>query len=267
MNGQDASGAIRVAVKRKIFPAVGDREAQLVLQDIAFEVAPRSFLVITGPSGCGKSTLLRTLIGLLPPIAGEVRLFGEPVHALSADDRRRLLQRTGTLFQHDALFGSMSIADNVELPLRETTALPGQIIREMAAIKLGLVGLGGLGQRMPAQLSGGQRKRAALARATILDPELVFCDEPSAGLDPAVAAGIDQTFLRMRALFGSAFVIVTHEIASVRAIADRGVFFHHGGVRADDRIAALVASADPVVRGFFHREAPVPSNPSLARIS
>ena len=261
------SAATKVPVVECRGLAVGADPERPVLSNVDLRIDAGEIVVLLGPSGCGKSTLLRTLIGLLPPIAGEVRLFGEPVHALSADDRRRLLQRTGTLFQHDALFGSMSIADNVELPLRETTALPGQIIREMAAIKLGLVGLGGLGQRMPAQLSGGQRKRAALARATILDPELVFCDEPSAGLDPAVAAGIDQTFLRMRALFGSAFVIVTHEIASVRAIADRGVFFHHGGVRADDRIAALVASADPVVRGFFHREAPVPSNPSLARIS
>jgi phospholipid/cholesterol/gamma-HCH transport system ATP-binding protein len=240
--------------------AVGVDPERPVLTDVDLRVDPGEIVVLLGPSGCGKSTLLRTLIGLQPPLAGEVRLFGEPLHELSGEGRRRLLQRTGTLFQHDALFGSMSIADNVELPLRETTTLPGQIVREMAAIKLGLVGLGGLGTRWPAQLSGGQRKRAALARATILDPELVFCDEPSAGLDPAVAAGIDQTFLRMRSLFGSTFMIVTHEIASVQKIADRALFFHHGGLRASGTVEQLAASIDPVVRGFFHREVTVSGN-------
>jgi phospholipid/cholesterol/gamma-HCH transport system ATP-binding protein len=247
--------------------SVGADPERPVLTGLDLRVEAGEIVVLLGPSGCGKSTLLRTLIGLLPPLAGEVRLFGEPVHELTGDGRRRLLQRTGTLFQHDALFGSMSIADNVELPLRETTSLPGQIIREMAALKLGLVGLGGLGQRSPAQLSGGQRKRAALARATILDPELVFCDEPSAGLDPGVAAGIDQTFLRMRSLFGSAFMIVTHEIASVRAIADRGLFFHHGRLRGEGPIDALTSSDDPVVRGFFHRVAAEPSIPTVPAIA
>jgi phospholipid/cholesterol/gamma-HCH transport system ATP-binding protein len=234
--------------------AVGMDPERPVLTELDLRIMPGEIVVLLGPSGCGKSTLLRTLIGLLPPIAGEVRLFGQPIGDLTGEQRRKLLQRTGTLFQHDALFGSMSIADNVELPLRETTKLPGQIIREMAALKLNLVGLGGLGARWPGQLSGGQRKRAALARATILDPELVFCDEPSAGLDPAVAAGIDQTFLRMRSLFGSAFVIVTHEVASVSTIADRGLFFHHGHLRADGTVDELAASTDPVMRGFFHRE-------------
>ena len=245
---------------------VGPDPSRPVLTDVDLRIEPGEIVVLLGPSGCGKSTLLRTLIGLLPPLAGEVLLFGEPFHQLGAEDRLRLLRRTGTLFQHDALFGSMCIADNVELPLRENTALPPQIIREMAGMKLALVGLGGLGTRSPAQLSGGQRKRAALARATILDPELVFCDEPSAGLDPAVAAGIDQTFLKLRTLFGSAFVIVTHEIASVHTIADRGVFFHHGRLRAAGTIDELSASADPAVRAFFHREPVQPSAPVLARV-
>jgi phospholipid/cholesterol/gamma-HCH transport system ATP-binding protein len=222
---------------------------------ISFALEPGTLNVLLGPSGCGKSTLMRAMTGLMRPTAGEVLLFGEPLYEVSTERRRELLRRTGTLFQQDALFGSMSVRDNVELPLHEITRLPDSIIREMAVLKLGLVGLAGLGHRWPANLSGGQRKRAALARATILDPAVVFCDEPSAGLDPGVAAGIDDTFLQLRKLFGSTFVVVTHEVASIRAIADRAVMFADGRVRATGTIAELSASTDEVVHGFFHRVA------------
>jgi phospholipid/cholesterol/gamma-HCH transport system ATP-binding protein len=245
---------------------VGHDPDRPVLAGVDLRIEEGEIVALLGPSGCGKSTLLRALTGLLPPLAGEILLFGEPFYQLPPERRRELLRRTGTLFQHDALFGSMTIADNVELPLRETTELPGAIIREMAAMKLGLVGLGGLGHRAPAHLSGGQRKRAALARATILDPPLVFCDEPSAGLDPGVAAGLDQTFLRLRGLFGGAFVVVTHEVPSIRTIADRAVMFAGGGIQAAGTISELTASTDPVVRGFFHRVAPPPSHPAHAAV-
>ena len=235
--------------------AVGRDPERPTLTGVDLKIEAGEIVVLLGPSGCGKSTLLRTLTGLLPPLAGEVLLFGEPFYQLPAERRLQLLRRTGTLFQQDALFGSMSVSDNVELPLRETTQLPPAIIHEMAMMKLGLVGLGGLGHRWPGNLSGGQRKRAALARATILDPALVLCDEPSAGLDPGVAAGIDQTVLRLRAAFGSAFVIVTHEIASVQTIADRGIMFARGRICAAGPIAELTESLDPTVRGFFHRVA------------
>jgi len=241
--------------------SVGHDPDRPVLTGVDLQIEAGEIVVLLGPSGCGKSTLLRCLTGLMPPLAGEVLLFGEPLYQASPDARRALLRRTGALFQQDALFGSMSVSDNVELPLRETTTLPTAIIREMAAMKLALVGLGGLGHRWPANLSGGQRKRAALARATILDPAVVFCDEPSAGLDPVVAAGVDDTFLRLRDLFGSAFVVVSHEIASVRTIADRAVMFAGGAICAAGTIAALTASTDPVVRGFFHR---VPAAPGVA---
>ena len=245
--------------------AVGPDPDRPVLVGVDLRIEPGEIVALLGPSGCGKSTLLRTLTGLLPPLAGEVLMFGEPFYQLPPEGRRALLGRTGTLFQHDALFGSMTIADNVELPLLETTDLPIALVREMAAMKLALVGLGGLGHRAPAHLSGGQRKRAALARATILDPSLVFCDEPSAGLDPGVAAGIDQVFLRLRSLFNSAFVVVTHEVASIHTIADRAIMFAGGGVRAAGTIAELTASDDPIVRGFFHRLAPLsqPNQPAV----
>lgn len=235
--------------------AVGYDPERPTLTGVELCIEAGEIVALLGPSGCGKSSLMRTLTGLLPPSAGEVLLFGEPLYQVPAERRRELLRRTGTLFQQDAMFGSMSVSDNVELPLRESTELPGAVIREMAALKLGLVGLGGLGHRWPANLSGGQRKRAALARATILDPALVFCDEPSAGLDPGVAAGIDDTFLRLRDLFGSTFVVVTHEVASIRAIADRAVMFAAGRVHATGTIAELSASADQIVHGFFHRVA------------
>ncbi len=235
--------------------AVGYDPDKPTLTGVNLTIDEGEIVALLGPSGCGKSTLLRTLTGLLPPIAGEVFLFGESFYGVDRERRDALLRRTGTLFQQDALFGSMSVSDNVELPLREITRLPGPIIREMAAMKLGLVGLSGLGHRWPGQLSGGQRKRAALARATIMDPALVLCDEPSAGLDPGVAAGIDETFLRLRSLFGSTFVIVTHELASIRAIADRAIMFAGGRVCATGTIAELMASTDATVHGFFHRVA------------
>lgn len=225
------------------------------LKNVNLKIEAGEIVALLGPSGCGKSTLLRSLTGLLPPVRGEVLLFGESLYEQRRDRRDELLRRTGTLFQQDALFGSMSVSDNVALPLREITRLPGPVITEMASMKLGLVGLAGLGHRWPANLSGGQRKRAALARATILDPPVVFCDEPSAGLDPGVAAGIDDTFLRLRTLFGSAFVIVTHELESIRTIADRAIMFAGGGIRAEGTVAELSESTDTAVHGFFHRVA------------
>ena len=241
---------------------VGHDPAKPTLTGVDLTIGVGEIVALLGPSGCGKSTMLRCLTGLMPPLAGEVLLFGESLYGVELERRQQLLRRTGTLFQQDALFGSMSVADNVELPLHEITQLPASIIREMAAMKLGLVGLGGLGHRWPANLSGGQRKRAALARATILDPALVFCDEPSAGLDPVVAAGIDQTFLRLKTLFSSTFLIVTHELASIRAIADRAIMFADGGVCATGTIDELSASNIPSVRGFFHRVAAT-SNPAV----
>jgi phospholipid/cholesterol/gamma-HCH transport system ATP-binding protein len=225
-----------------------------VLTGVNLTIYAGEIVALLGPSGCGKSTLLRCLTGLLPPLAGEALCFGESLYDTRDPDRRnQLLRRTGTLFQQDALFGSMSVRENVALPLRETTRLPRTVIHEMTSMKLGLVGLAGLEDRAPAQLSGGQRKRAALARATILDPEIVFCDEPSAGLDPAVAAGVDDTLMRLRSIFGTTFVVVTHELESIRTIADRAVMFAGGGIRATGTIEALSESTDETVHNFFHR--------------
>jgi phospholipid/cholesterol/gamma-HCH transport system ATP-binding protein len=227
-----------------------------VLSDVDLAVERGTIVALLGRSGSGKSTLLRALIGLQPPIAGEVRLFGEDLYALDDEARRGLLRRTGTSFQQDALFGAMSVIDNVALPARELTRLPGPVIDEMARIKLALVGLAGYEHRTPASLSGGQRKRAAIARAAILDPDVIFCDEPSAGLDPVVAAGIDDTLLRFRDALGVTLVIVTHELESIRAIADHAIMLGGGRVIAAGTVPELERSAHPDVHSFFHRIPP-----------
>ncbi len=232
---------------------VGYDPGSPVLEGVDLRIEQGEIVTLLGSSGCGKSTLLRTITGLLPPLSGEVFLLGQPLYGIPDEQRDQLLRRTGMLFQQDALFGATTVLENVALPLRECTSLPDSIIKEMAMMKLAVVGLGGLEQRYPSQMSGGQRKRAALARASILDPEIIFCDEPSAGLDPVVAAGIDETLLQFRKIFGISIVAVTHELESIRTIADRAVMLADGVICATGTIPELSASTDETVYNFFHR--------------
>jgi len=231
---------------------VGYAEDQPVLSDIELEVRRGEIVALLGGSGSGKSTLLRTITGLQPPLAGGVNLLGQDIYELDDEARRALLRRTGMAFQQDALFGSLTIQDNVALPLRELTKLPEPIICEMARMRLALVGLAGFERRQPAALSGGQRKRAALARASILDPEIIFCDEPSAGLDPVVAAELDDTLLRFRDVLGITIVIVSHELESIRALADRAIMFGHGKMLASGTLSELEHSQNEEVYHYFH---------------
>jgi len=231
---------------------VGYAEDQPVLSDIELEVRRGEIVALLGGSGSGKSTLLRTITGLQPPLAGGVSLLGQDIYELDDEARRALLRRTGMAFQQDALFGSLTIQDNVALPLRELTKLPEPIICEMARMRLALVGLAGFERRQPAALSGGQRKRAALARASILDPEIIFCDEPSAGLDPVVAAELDDTLLRFRDVLGITIVIVSHELESIRALADRAIMFGHGKMLASGTLSELEHSQNEEVYHYFH---------------
>ncbi|MEO8845849.1 MAG: ATP-binding cassette domain-containing protein [Kofleriaceae bacterium] len=231
---------------------VGYSEDKPVLTEVDLEVRRGEIVALLGGSGCGKSTMLRTITGLLAPLAGGVSLLGEDMYSLDHENRRRLLRRTGMAFQQDALFGSISIMDNVALPLRELTKLPNAIICEMARLRLALVGLAGFEHRMPSQMSGGQRKRAALARASIMDPEIIFCDEPSAGLDPVVAAELDDTLLKFRDVLGITIVIVSHELDSVRALADRAIMFGKGRALATGTIPELEQSRNEDVYHYFH---------------
>ena len=233
----------------------GDR---VILRDLNFRVARGEVFVILGGSGSGKSTLLKHMIGLHPPLAGAVLIEGEDLVAAGDADRLRLLRKFGVMYQSGALFGSMSVLDNVRLPLDEFTALPARAKDLIALAKLKLVGLAAAANQMPAELSGGMQKRAAIARAMALDPGILFLDEPSAGLDPITSAGLDALIRELAAKFGITFVIVTHELPSIFAIANRVIML-------DARTRTIIAegdpralrdhAADPWVRQFFNREA------------
>jgi phospholipid/cholesterol/gamma-HCH transport system ATP-binding protein len=224
-----------------------------VLTGVDLAVTRRTVLAILGGSGSGKSTLLKAMAGLLPPLQGTVRLFEHDLYAAGHDERARLLRRTGTLFQRDALFESLTILDNVMLPLRELTRLPQPVMVEMARMKLAMVELSGLEHRLPSDISGGQRKRAALARATVLDPEIIFCDEPTTGLDPMVSVGLNRSLLRFRDVLGMSIVAVTHDIPSVHELAGRVVMLSRGRICAEGSVDELERSDDPFVYAFFHR--------------
>jgi phospholipid/cholesterol/gamma-HCH transport system ATP-binding protein len=230
--------------------------ADPVVQNVEMSVRPAEIVTILGGSGSGKSTLLRTLSGLLPPLSGAVLLLGEDPYALDARSRRRVMRRSGVLFQHDALFGSMSVLENVALPVLELTRIPKPVAYEMSRAKLALVGLSEFERRLPSELSGGQAKRVALARAAVLDPAVLFCDEPTSGLDPAMSSRIDETLVRFRDVLKVAIVAVTHDVEGVRAIADRAVVLERGRIVAEGPIDELERSDQATVYGFFHRREP-----------
>jgi phospholipid/cholesterol/gamma-HCH transport system ATP-binding protein len=229
-----------------------------VFRDVTFEVRRGEVFVILGRSGCGKSTLLKLMIGLLRPAAGSVRIAGEDLAAAEGVARRRLLRRIGVMYQGGALFGGLTLLENVGLPIEEYTDLPPAARTLAARMKLALVGLSGFEHHLPSQISGGMKKRAAIARAMALDPEILFLDEPSAGLDPVTSAGLDDLGRRMARTLGVTFVVVTHELASIYAIADRVIMLDTdaAGVIAAGKPAELRdRSDDPRVRAFFRREA------------
>jgi len=210
-------------------------------------------LVILGGSGSGKSTLLRTLVGLETPSSGEVWIRGKNFAAISEADRDEIRKRLGMSFQGGALFGSMTVGENVALPLREHTKLEDSTVEIMVRLKLDQVGLSGFEDFLPSQLSGGMKKRAAVARALAMDPEILFFDEPSAGLDPIIAAGIDQLILELKKAFHMTIIVVTHELASAFLIADRMVLINKGDVVAIGTVEEMKNSKHPKVRQFLDR--------------
>ena len=210
-----------------------------VLQrDLSFTVTRGDIFVIMGGSGCGKSTLMRHLIGLKPPAAGSVWYGADNFWELDEEGRAAVVRRAGVLYQSGALWSSMTLQENVALPLQHYTDLPEAVIAELVGFKLSLVGLAGFESFYPAQLSGGMRKRAALARAIALDPDFLFFDEPSAGLDPISARNLDELILELRESLGATVVIVSHELASIYAIATNSVFL-------DSEARTMLATGDP----------------------
>src|SRR5438270_1786632 len=243
---------------RDLHVCYGERE---ILHGINFDVKRGETLVILGGSGSGKSTLLRTLVGLEKPSSGQIWIKGQDIAAISQDEMDEIRKRIGMSFQGGAMFGSMTVGENVALPLREHTKLEESTIQFMLRLKLEQVGLAGFEYYMPSQLSGGMKKRAAVARALAMDPEILFFDEPSAGLDPIIAAGIDQLILELKQAFRMTIIVVTNELASAYLIADRMVLIDKGNTVSIGTTAEMRASTQPRVRQFLDRVA----EPEVAR--
>jgi len=228
----------------------GDRE---ILKNISFSIPKGQTTVILGGSGCGKSTLLKHLIGLLRPTSGNIFTGGKDITVMNESEMDEVRRKMGVLFQGAALLNSLNIGENVALPIREHTKLNDATIQIMVRMKLELVGLLGFENFYPSQLSGGMKKRAGLARAMALDPELLFFDEPSAGLDPVTAAGIDELILKLRKAFRMTIVVVTHELPSIFTIADYIIMLEAGNVLFSGTLDELRASDNPRIRMFLER--------------
>ena len=227
----------------------------VVLDNINATLPGGRISVILGGSGGGKSTLLRHIIGLARPMRGKILLGGKDIFSLSDREFRRMRRRMGVLFQDGALLGSLTLAENVGLPLREHTNLTMQDIRDLVLHKLSLVGLDNFPEYYPGQLSGGMRKRAGLARALVTDPPILFCDEPTSGLDPINAAQMDALLLSMKKQYPEmTIVVVSHDLASLHVIADHVLVLHNGGVAFNGAPEALAATTDPYLRKFLDRK-------------
>ena len=228
-----------------------------IIKDINFEVQAGEVFIILGGSGCGKSTLLKHMIGLLPPVSGKVLIEGNDIISANGQDRINILRRIGVMYQNGALFGSMNIMENICLVLEEYTDLPRDAMEFIARMRLKVVSLEGSEYKMPSELSGGMRKRAAIARAMALDPKVLFLDEPSAGLDPITSSQLDDLIIELSRSLGITFVIVTHELPSIYKVADRVIML-------DKITKSIIATGKPDylrensdnawVRQFFKRE-------------
>jgi phospholipid/cholesterol/gamma-HCH transport system ATP-binding protein len=229
----------------------------LILKEVEFDVLEGEILVILGASGCGKTTLLKQMIGLYTPLSGRIIIDGLELTGCDEQTYHRILRKIGVMYQAGALFGSMTLADNVMLPILEYTDLDEQAARELAYMKLGMVNLGGAEHLLPSEISGGMRKRAGIARAMALNPRIIFFDELSAGLDPITSAELDALVLGLNANMGTTMVVVSHELPSIFAIAHRVIMLDkstHGIIAQGDPRELQEHSTNPLVRRFFNRE-------------
>jgi len=233
---------------RNLTSAYGEH---IILNNISLDIFPEQITVILGVSGCGKTTLLKHCVGLLKPQQGSVRLFGEEISTLEDEPLYRLLQKTGVLFQNGALLNSLPLSENLAIPYQQHTQFPDSLIEHLVRSKLHLVDLEPFYDYLPSELSGGMRKRAALARAIALDPQILFADEPAAGLDPVTAAGLDRLLVSLKEKLGMTLVTVTHEVGSIKRIADRAVYLHEGRIIFDGSLSEALHSPIPELKAFF----------------
>jgi len=228
---------------------------QVILKQLDFIINEGEITVILGKSGCGKTTILKTLIGLLPPLSGQVTFFGEKIDFFSEVSLQTLYKKIGVLYQNSALLNSLTLYENAALPIKmQYPELPAEIEREMVVSRLSQVGLGDSMDKYPSELSGGMRKRGALARAMILDPDVIFCDEPSSGLDPITAAGLDDLMRNLRDHFGITFVVVTHELRSIEKISDKALVLKDGSLHYFGEYKNIFTLKDPFIDTFFMKD-------------
>lgn len=227
--------------------------SQVVHEDLDLDVYRGEVIGIVGGSGTGKSVLLRSIVGLHTPTDGDITVFGQRIKDLNPDERQQLEQRWGVLFQQGALFSGLTVSQNVEVPMREHLHLPEALMDQISAVKIGLVGLGPeAGPKFPSELSGGMIKRAGLARALALDPEIVFLDEPTAGLDPIGAAAFDQLVLQLKETMGLTVFMVTHDLDSLHAICDRIAVLAEKKVLVTGTMDDMLKQDHPWIREYFH---------------
>jgi phospholipid/cholesterol/gamma-HCH transport system ATP-binding protein len=246
-------------VERKPIVEVRDLVAgygdYLVLERVSMDVYEGEIVAVIGGSGCGKSTLLKNMVGLLRPVSGSIRYWGREITAMDEDELAELLRKLGIAFQSGALFNSMTVGENISLPMEEYGDMDQELREILVGIKLDLVGLSGTGDLMPDELSGGMKKRVGFARAIAMDPRIVFFDEPSTSLDPIIAAGLDKLILEMRRLLGITVFVVTHDLGSIRLIADRIVMLDRGQVIFTGTVTDVEKTGVARVRQFFDRQA------------
>ena len=246
----DLTGAPNIIEIRDLVTHYGKRE---ILHKVSLDVREGEILVIMGGSGSGKSTLLNTLLGLVHATSGTVHVLGQELQSISDVERTKLRQKIGVAFQGGALFSSMNVLDNITLPLREHTQLDLNTMLIMARLKMQVVNLAGFEHLMPSELSGGMIKRAAFARAIVMDPRILFCDEPSAGLDPIVASAIDELILNLRDAMGMSIVVVTHELESAFRIADRICVLDKGHILMIGTVEEVRASKNERIQNLLNR--------------
>jgi phospholipid/cholesterol/gamma-HCH transport system ATP-binding protein len=227
-------------------------DQKIILDDITIDIYPNEITVILGKSGCGKTTLLKNIIRLYQPMSGSVEIFGQDITWMEENEFNKILRKIGVLFQNGALLNSLTVAENIAIPLEQHTDLPPILIRRLIREKLHLVELDNAINLFPSQLSGGMRKRAALARAIALDPMILFGDEPTAGLDPVTAAALDQLLFKLRDILNMTLVIVTHELESIHRIADRTIFLDQGRILFQGKLQDAKSSTIPAIQRFFN---------------